>query len=196
VSATDADTEERADIVYSLEFPWTGVDGFQVDAETGVITAVKSFNREEEAGAGALRFLVVATDRGRPLTRSASATAVVRVIDVNDESPVFVDVAPSGGYELRVVENVPPGTVVGRVEARDADHGRNAVVSYALSSSPQDDDQLVAPPAFQSFIATFSPSHAASLPQAVSRLAPRLRVSVSVHTTRVHGPTQGRNHVF
>ena len=139
MSATDADTEERADIEYSLQFPWTGVDGFQVDSETGVITAAKSFNREQATHA--LRFLVVASDRGRPLSRSATATVVVTIVDVNDEAPVFVDV-PAGGYQFQVAENLPPGTAVGRVAARDADHGRNAVVSYTLSSP--DDDEVVA----------------------------------------------------
>jgi len=116
------------------------VSGFQINSESGVITAAKSFDREESAQA--LRFLVVASDRGRPLSRSATATAVVNVVDVNDESPVFVDV-PADGYQFHVVENAPSGTVVGQVTSRDADHGRNAVVSYSLSS-PDDDEDLAA----------------------------------------------------
>lgn len=141
MSATDADTGENADIVYSLQFPWNDVDGFQVDSDTGVVTAARSFNREHATHA--LRFLVVAADRGRPLSRSATATAVVTIIDVNDEAPVFVDV-PADGYEFRVVENMPPGTPVGRVVARDADHGHNAVVSYTLSSPDDDEDAAAA----------------------------------------------------
>ena len=143
MSAADADTGENADVVYSLQFPWSGVDGFQVEAETGIITATRSFDREHATHA--LRFLVVASDRGRPLSRSATATAVVTIIDVNDEQPVFVDVS-ADGYEFHVAENTAPGTLVGRVSARDADHGRNAVVSYTLSS-PDDDQDIVA--AFQ-----------------------------------------------
>jgi len=115
VSVTDADTAERAEVEYSLEFPWSGVDGFHVDRHTGVITAAKSFDRERDA-AGPLRFLVVARDRGRPLSRSATATVEVSVVDVNDESPVFVDVSPGGrGYEFTVAEHLPAGTLVGRV---------------------------------------------------------------------------------
>jgi len=110
----------------------------EVDSETGVVTAARSFNREHHA-AHALRFLVVASDRGRPLSRSATATAVVTIVDVNDEAPVFVDVPP-GGYQFHVAENMPSGTPVGRVTARDADHGRNAVVSYTLSSPDDDED--------------------------------------------------------
>ena len=143
VSATDADAGENADIVYSLQFPWSGVDGFQVDSQTGVVRATRSFDREQANHA--LRFLVVAADRGRPLSRSATATAVVTIVDVNDEAPVFVDV-PAGGYEFTVAENRPAGTVVGQVTARDADHGHNAVVSYTLFS-PDDDGDVAA--AFQ-----------------------------------------------
>ena len=146
MSATDADVGENADIAYSLQFPWSGVDGFQVDSETGVITALRSFDREYAAGA--LRFLVVASDRrGRPDSRSATATAVVTIVDVNDEAPVFVDVPASGRFEFDVSENTAPGTPVGRVAARDADHGRNAVVSYTLSSPDDNDDDAAA--AFQ-----------------------------------------------
>jgi len=137
VSATDADAGENAEIVYSLEFPWSDVDGFQVDSATGVITAARKFNREHYSN-HALHFLVVATDRGRPDSRSATATAVVTIVDVNDEAPVFVDRPSDGVYELAVSENSPPGTVVGRVVARDADHGRNAVVTYTLST-PDDE---------------------------------------------------------
>jgi len=108
-----------------------------VDSETGVVTATRSFDREHATHA--LRFLVVASDRGRPLSRSATATAVVTVIDVNDEAPVFVD-APADGYEFHVTENARPGTVVGRVMARDADHGRNAIVAYTLSGPVDDKD--------------------------------------------------------
>jgi len=139
VSATDADAGENADVVYSLEFPWNDVDGFHVDSETGVVTAARAFNREQYSN-HALRFLVVATDRGRPLSRSATATAVVTIVDVNDEAPMFVDRPSDGVYVLTVSENSPRGTRVGRITARDADQGRNAVVSYTLSS-PDDDDQ-------------------------------------------------------
>jgi len=52
----------------------------------------------------------------------------------------------TGGYQFQVAENLPPGTLVGRVTARDADHGRNAVVSYTLSSP---DDDVDAASAFQ-----------------------------------------------
>lgn len=37
-------------------------------------------------------------------------------------------------YEITVSENLTPGTVIGSVEATDADTGSNAQVSYSLSA--------------------------------------------------------------
>jgi len=58
----------------------------------------------------------VATDAGQP-RRSAASLLDVEVLDVDDELPRFSD----SEYYFRIAENLPIGTVVGRVEAFDRD---------------------------------------------------------------------------
>ncbi len=49
--------------------------------------------------------------------------------DENDNPPIFTQ----NIYEIVVPENLPPGTVIGSVEATDADVGSNGQVAYSGS---------------------------------------------------------------
>lgn len=62
---------------------------------------------------------------------SATTTIGVRLLDVNDESPEFVD-APE---LLDLSENTPIGMEFGHVEAIDMDTGINGEVRYSMSDS-------------------------------------------------------------
>jgi hypothetical protein len=52
------------------------------------------------------------------------------VDDVNDNAPRFDQPI----YHARMLENEPPGTLVGRVHARDGDHAENGLVRYRLAA--------------------------------------------------------------
>ena len=117
LNATDADSGASGRIVYGMDD-----DGgvFEVDPDTGAVTARASLDREVRSR---YRLRVRAVDGGRPTPRSATAVVVVNVVDVDDERPRFVAAA----YSFSVAENQPPGTEVGRLSAVDADlpsHGR------------------------------------------------------------------------
>ena len=56
---------------------------------------------------------------------------VVNVLDINDNRPRFT----SSAYDVTVVENTPPGTVIFRVSATDSDAGSNGIVEYGFTSS-------------------------------------------------------------
>ncbi|NXS82233.1 PCDGA protein, partial [Erpornis zantholeuca] len=71
---------------------------------------------------------VRAADGGSPALRS-SAVLSLRVLDVNDNAPVF----SQERYSARVAENNAAGALVLRVRATDADWGQNARVRYRLS---------------------------------------------------------------
>lgn len=62
------------------------------------------------------RYLLTVSDSGSPAL-STTATLTLTLIDVNDEQPRFDRTA----YFLNVAENQPPGTVIGRLTATDAD---------------------------------------------------------------------------
>ncbi|KAK2544690.1 protocadherin gamma-A7 [Columba livia] len=70
---------------------------------------------------------VRATDGGSPALWS-SAVLWLRVLDVNDNAPVFAEAR----YSARVPENNAAGALVLRVRAWDADWGQNARVRYRL----------------------------------------------------------------
>ncbi|XP_062443769.1 protocadherin gamma-A12-like isoform X3 [Rhea pennata] len=67
------------------------------------------------------------TDGGSPALWS-SAVLPLRVLDVNDNAPVFTEAR----YSARLHENNAKGTLVLRVRAADADWGQNARVRYRL----------------------------------------------------------------
>lgn len=84
------------------------------------------------------RLRLVAFDGG---SKSGSTTLIVTVADSNDNRPEFVassGASPSGTgnvpYEFTVVENLPVGSVVGRVQATDRDAGANGLVTYEIVS--------------------------------------------------------------
>ncbi|KAM9496532.1 protocadherin alpha-7-like [Clarias gariepinus] len=77
-----------------------------------------------------MKILLTAVDGGRP-SKSGTMDITVRVLDVNDNMPVFnKDV-----YSVQLNENVPIGTTVIRVNATDLDDGANGEVVYAFSNS-------------------------------------------------------------
>jgi len=72
---------------------------------------------------------VIAVDGGEPpYTGLLTVNVIVR--DANDNSPIFTG---NGSYSVSIDEDVPPGTVVTRLTAVDADLGDNARVRYDLS---------------------------------------------------------------
>lgn len=70
-------------------------------------------------------FLVFASDG----TRTGSASVIVKITDVNDEKPRFLD----GPYFRSVQENQKKGASVGHVTANDKDIGTNAMITYSLT---------------------------------------------------------------
>lgn len=73
-------------------------------------------------------FQVTATDGGDP-PRSATASVVVVVQDVNDNDPVF---APAQ-YDVQLAEDEPPGTPVVTVTATDADEDNRLLITLDYS---------------------------------------------------------------
>ncbi|XP_058705148.1 protocadherin gamma-A10-like [Poecile atricapillus] len=71
---------------------------------------------------------VRAADGGSPVLQS-SAVLALRVLDVNDNAPVFAEER----YSARVWENNAAGALVLTVRATDADWGQNARVRYRLA---------------------------------------------------------------
>ncbi|NXM66698.1 PCDGA protein, partial [Serilophus lunatus] len=88
-----------------------------------VVTA-RELDREQESE---YNVTVRAADGGSPALQS-SAVLALRVLDVNDNAPVF----SQERYSARLRENNAAGALVLRVRATDADWGQNARVRYRL----------------------------------------------------------------
>ncbi|XP_069510282.1 protocadherin gamma-A12-like isoform X42 [Ambystoma mexicanum] len=84
----------------------------------------KSLDREEQE---VHSLILTATDGGNP-ARSGTAQIQVRVLDYNDNAPVFDQFV----FKVSVIENVPKGTIVGAVKATDIDQGLNAEITYSF----------------------------------------------------------------
>ncbi|XP_026227263.1 protocadherin-16-like isoform X2 [Anabas testudineus] len=110
-----------------LEYRITGdPDGdFQLHTTTGALSTSRSLDRERRAK---YTLEVVAADRGSP-PLSTTVTVEIKVLDVNDNSPVFSKTS----YSVEVSEDAREGTQVLQVSATDADEGQNGEVLYFLS---------------------------------------------------------------
>lgn len=77
---------------------------FQLHASTGALSTARSLDRETRSE---YTLEVVAMDRGSPAL-SATVTVEVKVLDVNDNSPVF----GKNSYSVEVSEDAAEGTQV------------------------------------------------------------------------------------
>ncbi|XP_045406969.1 protocadherin alpha-12 isoform X6 [Lemur catta] len=135
VSARDADTQENAQVSYSLVERRVGERALSsyvsVHAESGKVYALQPLDHEELE---LLQFQVSARDAGVPPLGS-NVTLQVFVLDENDNAPALL--APragsTGGTVTELVSrSVGAGHVVAKVRAVDADSGYNAWLSYEL----------------------------------------------------------------
>lgn len=91
------------------------------------ITTNGTFDREQRQD---FRPTIQCEDAGQP-SRTAAETVTVRIVDVNDNDPVFAEDV----YSVSVKENNAVGVPLMRISARDADTGENAVVAYSLGGN-------------------------------------------------------------
>ncbi|XP_043991850.1 cadherin-23 isoform X2 [Gambusia affinis] len=124
VSAVDPDKGPNGQVIYQLlHLPRGGYVRLE-DSSMGKIVANQTVDFEQVQW---LNFTIRAQDHGTP-PRSAELPVYLRIVDVNDNNPVFRE--PS--YQEPVFENVDLGTTIVRVRATDADSGLFAVIEYSL----------------------------------------------------------------
>ncbi|XP_045703351.1 protocadherin-11 X-linked [Phyllostomus hastatus] len=122
VTATDADAGRNGEISYVL-----GADAppeFELDYRTGMLTAVTALDREKQ---GKYHLTVLAKDNGVP-PLVTNATVIVRVLDQNDNVPVF----SHEEYNFYVPENLSRHGTVGLINVSDLDDGENSVVTLSI----------------------------------------------------------------
>ncbi|KAM8848083.1 uncharacterized protein ACB058_011870 [Synchiropus picturatus] len=135
VKASDSDEGDNALISYHISRDANInnklVSFLNMNPETGVITALKSFDFETVKS---FQFQVVATDSGSP-SLSSNVTVNVFILDQNDNPPVILYPVNSNGSAEGVEEiprNVNAGHLVTKVRAYDADVGYNGWLLFSL----------------------------------------------------------------
>lgn len=123
VTARDMDVgPNRSTFAFSIDTIVDGAgqrtDGFAVDPVSGRITTTRVHNRELQ---DAFTLTVLATDMEYGNRLSGTAIVNLRVLDVNDNAPVFDTVK-----DVKIAEDADTGTTLLVLRATDADDGPNA----------------------------------------------------------------------
>ncbi|TRZ14496.1 hypothetical protein HGM15179_012629 [Zosterops borbonicus] len=101
---------------------------FRLQSSHGSYYSVVTASELDREQVSEYNVTVRAADGGSPALQS-SAVLALRVLDVNDNAPVFSEER----YSARLSENNAAGALVLTVRATDADWGQNARVRYRLS---------------------------------------------------------------
>ncbi|XP_071943757.1 cadherin-23-like [Antedon mediterranea] len=128
VEATDRDSGINAAIMYELV---EASDLFEINPTTGNITLIATLNFEESAS---YQLRVKASDGGIPSMESEEEV-VIRVGDVQDSDPVFVNLP----YSPTVTEETRVNSVVQVVSARDPDVDNPNVIEYTIAAGNDDE---------------------------------------------------------
>ncbi|NXY56150.1 PCD23 protein, partial [Callaeas wilsoni] len=121
--AMDPDEGRNGQVTYHI-LSGNENKAFVLDKITGLLTTAQLLDREVREQ---YSLTIMALDEGSPAL-SATQVLTIIVLDVNDETPVFLKQL----YETAVHENRAPGEFVVRVEAVDRDAGLNSLLQYEI----------------------------------------------------------------
>ncbi|GAB6033159.1 hypothetical protein CHUAL_012768 [Chamberlinius hualienensis] len=141
VKATDVDEGKNAELVYQLAPEGNEEGSFSIDLSTGLISVAKPLDFETRVS---YSLNVIVEDQSNSGMRKRNNCKVqVRVVDANDNDPVFRSSSNANRNgedvgevieEASVKENEFIGTVVHTVKAEDGDTGDNGYVSYSIAN--------------------------------------------------------------
>ncbi|NXB66969.1 PCD23 protein, partial [Struthidea cinerea] len=123
IIAKDPDEGRNGQVTYRI-LSGNENKAFVLDKITGLLTTAQLLDREVQE---CYSLTVMALDDGSPAL-SATQVLTIIVLDVNDETPVFLKQL----YKTEVHENQDPGEFVIKVEAMDQDAGLNSLLQYKI----------------------------------------------------------------
>lgn len=130
IRATDADEGNNAAIRYAI-IGGNTQSQFAIDSMSGDVSLVKPLDYESVRS---YRLVIRAQDGGSP-AKSNTTQLLVNVLDANDNSPRFY----TSQFQEAVLESVPVGYNIVRVQAYDADEGANSEITYSI---PENKDAM------------------------------------------------------
>lgn len=127
LKVTDADEGKNAQV--SLEIVGGNEGGeFKINPDTGMLYTAVALDAEIKSF---YSLTVSAIDQGNAGTRKQSSAKVkIYVEDTNDNDPIF----DRSEMTVWIDENMPAGTSVTTVHAKDKDRGENAYISYLIAN--------------------------------------------------------------
>lgn len=133
IEATDRD--ENQVVTYSLQdYKEAHQAHFTINATTGVLGLQKV---DYDEGFHWVNVTVKASDNGIP-QQSSLAYVTVKIIDVNDNEPIWEE--KNVNYTVERPENEPVGTNIITLKATDRDTGEYGVVNYRFQRDSNDDN--------------------------------------------------------
>ncbi|NXL54974.1 PCDGH protein, partial [Podilymbus podiceps] len=105
-------------------------------AKHAELVVEKSLDRENQQSH---HLILTAVDGGDPV-RSGTTQIKINVTDANDNPPLFSKEI----YKVRLLENLPEGSLAFQVKATDGDEGINAEITYSFSHIANSARQLFA----------------------------------------------------
>uniref|UniRef100_A0AAG5D0U0 Protocadherin-like wing polarity protein stan n=1 Tax=Anopheles atroparvus TaxID=41427 RepID=A0AAG5D0U0_ANOAO len=125
IQATDADQGNNAAIRYAI-IGGNTQSQFSIDSMSGDVSLVKPLDYESVRS---YRLVIRAQDGGSP-SRSNTTQLLVNVLDANDNAPRFY----TSQFQEAVLESVPVGYNIVRVQAYDSDEGANSEITYGIQN--------------------------------------------------------------
>lgn len=136
IKAVDKDEGRNGYIEYSLAHDSDVLDMFSLGPVDGLLRVSGRIDREIKSN---YTLAITARDRGDP-PRATHTNIFVRILDENDNSPVF----DPKQYSASIAENASIGASVLQVSATDVDDGLNGRVRYSISSGDTNRDFNIA----------------------------------------------------
>ena len=126
VQATDRDAGSNGVVEYAI-VGGNFLSTFVIDASTGMVKLARLVDRDVTP---VYNLTIEASNNGN---KKSYAQLIVKVSDVNDNVPTFNQTY----YSFTIKENSPVYSLVGTVEATDADSGRNKQIYYEITDKDQ-----------------------------------------------------------
>ncbi|XP_060802067.1 cadherin-87A [Amyelois transitella] len=134
IKATDEDAGENGRVSYYLKVDNQNVGEtaeFSLDRDSGELRTKTFLDREHKAE---YQLVIAAVDNGTPAKFESLRLLTVVLSDDDDNTPKFQQLQ----HQFSVMENLPPGIIIGTVKATDKDSGEHAKVYYHVLEGNQD----------------------------------------------------------
>ncbi|KAL3853664.1 hypothetical protein ACJMK2_017188 [Sinanodonta woodiana] len=126
IAASDQDYGENGRLSFTIVSGNSGAD-FKIEESSGFVLVQNLMDRERTES---YRLVINVTDNGE-IPNSATITASITLLDVNDNTPVY----SQKSYNFTVFENITVGSLIGTLSAIDNDVGLNAKITFSIINS-------------------------------------------------------------